>query len=146
MLTKLIPLALCALFANEAVACSCLRPDIARMHDDAEFVVLARLDGNSISIGKKKLAFSTIRAFKGEARERIVVWTQTSEAACGLGTVRGVPYVLFVYREDDKLIVDHCSSWPLMSAYSRYTTAFNEFYRLDGAEALDSRLDEQAAE
>lgn len=134
---KLILLVLCALFANESFACSCIRPDIARMEKGAEFIVLAQLKKNSPAIGKKKHVFATINKFKSVVGERIVVWTPKFEVSCGLRARRDVPYVLFVYREDDKLMVDHCSSWPLTREYAHLTAAFNEFYGLTGAEALE---------
>jgi hypothetical protein len=33
-------------------------------------------------------------------------------------------------------MVGHCSSWPLTDEYSRYTDAFNDFYKLTGPDAL----------
>lgn len=136
---KLALLVLCALFANDAFACSCIKPDMSRMEKSAEFVVLAQLKKNSPSIGKKKYVFATIKKFKGDAAERIVVWTPKFEASCGLKARRDVTYVLFVYREGDKLMVDHCSSWPLTKEYAHFTAAFNEFYGLTGAEALEPK-------
>ena len=137
-------LVLCALFANEALACSCLRPDMARWEKGAEFVVLAQLKKTLPSLGKKKYVFATIRKFKGEVGERIVIWTPMFEVSCGLRARRDVPYVLFIYREAGKLMVDHCSSWPLTTEYAHHTAAFNEFYGLTGAEALEPGAGEQA--
>jgi hypothetical protein len=54
-----------------------------------------------------------------------------------------VPYVLFVHHEDGKLMVDHCSSWPLTKEYSRLTAAFNKFYGLTGTEALEPSSKDQ---
>ena len=125
---KWILLFLGALFAHEALACSCLRPDMARMEKDAELVVVAQFKSSASSHGKRKHVFSTIRTFKGDAGERIVVWTPNSEVSCGLRARRGERFVLFAYRENGRLMVDHCSSWPLIPEYSGYTAAFNEFY------------------
>lgn len=129
-------LVLGALLADEALACSCLRPDMASMEKGAELVAVAQLKSRSHSNGKRKYVFSTIRAFKGDAPERIVVWTSDSEVSCGLRAQRGVRYVLFAYRENGRLMVDHCSSWPLIPGSSRFTAAFNEFYGLTGTEVL----------
>jgi hypothetical protein len=134
---KLTLLVLGALFAGEAFACSCIKPDMSRMEKRAELVVLAQLDKESASPGKKKYVFAPIKTFKGVAGERIVVSTPEFEVSCGLRARRGVPYVLFVYREDGKLMVDKCSSWPLTQEYFNFTAAFNEFYGLTGAEALE---------
>lgn len=134
---KLALLVLCALFANESFACSCIKPDMSRMEKSAEFVIRGQLKKNSFSIGKKKYVFATTKKFKGEASERIVVWTPKFEVSCGLKARRDVPYVLFVYREGGKLMVDHCSSWPLTSEYAQFTAAFNKFYGLTGADALE---------
>jgi hypothetical protein len=117
---------------------------MSRMEKSAEFVVLAQLRKNSFSIGKKKYVFETIKKFKGEAAERIVVWTPKFEVSCGLKARRDVPYVLFVYREGDKLMVDHCSSWPLVKEYAHFTTAFNDFYGLTGADALGPKSDDES--
>jgi len=134
---KLTLLVLCSLFANESFACSCIRPtDMSSMEKGAEFVVLAQLKANSPSLGKKKYVFATIKTFKGMVGERIVVWTPRFEVSCGLRARRDVPYVLFVHREGGKLMVNHCSSWPLTREYSHFTTAFNEFYGLTGTESL----------
>ena len=140
---KLTLLVFCLLFAHESLACSCLRPDMARLEERAEFVVLAQLKENSPALGKKKYVYATIKTFKGVANERIVVWTPMFEVSCGLRARRDVPYVLFVYREDDKLMVDHCSSWPLTREHFHFTAAFNEFYRLTGTEALDPSSNDQ---
>jgi hypothetical protein len=107
------------------------------MEKRAELVVLAQLDGSSPSLGKKKFVFATIKTFKGTVGERVVVWTPKFEVSCGLRVRRDVAYVLFVYREDGKPTVDHCSSWPLTREYSHFTAAFNEFYGLTGTEALE---------
>lgn len=130
-------LLLCALFANEAFACSCLRPDVARMEKEAEFVVLAQLKKHSTLIGSRKHVFSTIKTFKGAANEQLAVRTAMFEVSCGLRVRRDVPYVLFVYREGDKLMVDHCSSWPLTRDHFLYTAAFNDYYGLVGTDALE---------
>jgi hypothetical protein len=141
---KLALLVLCALFANESLGCSCMRPDMSGMEKDAEFVVLAQLKKSSLSLGKKKYVFATIKTFKGVVGERIVVRTPRFEVSCGLRARRDMPYVLFVYREDDKLMVDHCSSWPLTREHYRFTSAFNEFYGLAGTEALEPSSRDQA--
>jgi hypothetical protein len=117
---------------------------MSRMEKSAEFVVLAQMKKSSPSIGKKKYLFATIKKFKGEAAERIVVWTPKFEVSCRLKARRDVPYVLFVYREGDKLMVDHCSSWPLTKEYAPFTAAFNEFYGLTGAEALEAKSGDEA--
>ena len=126
------------LFASRSFACSCIEPNVPRMADNAEFVVLAELKTtNSVhSRGKRKYLFETIKAFKGPGSDRLEVWTEEFTIACGLKATLGVRYVLFVYREDGKLVVSHCSSWPLLKHYSRYTDAFNEFYELTGPDAL----------
>jgi hypothetical protein len=134
---KLTLLVLGALFAGEAFACSCIKPDMSRMEKSAEVVVLAQLDKNSPSLGKKKYVFAPIKTFKGAAGGRVVVLTPKFEVSCGLRARRDVPYVLFVYREEGKLMVDKCSSWPLTQEYFHFTAAFNEFYGLTGTEALE---------
>jgi hypothetical protein len=136
---KLALLILSALFANEAFACSCLEPVMSTMEEDAELVVLAQLKKSSPSIGKKKYVFATIKKFKGDASERIVVWTQRLEVSCGLRARSDVPYVLFIYSEGGKLMVDRCSSWPLTREYAHFTAKFNEYYGLTGTEALEAR-------
>jgi len=93
---KLSLLVVCALFANESFACSCIRPDMSSLEKGAELVVLAQLKKNSPSLGKKKYVFATIKTFKGVVGERIVVWTPKLEVSCGLRARRDVPYVLFV--------------------------------------------------
>jgi hypothetical protein len=140
---KLSLLVLCALFANEALACSCVRPDMARLEKGAEYVVLAQLMKSLPSLGKKKYVFATIKKFKGLVGERLVVRTSMFEISCGLRARRDAPYVLFVYRDGGKLMVDHCSSWPLTSEHAYFTAAFNEFYGLTGAEVLEPRSDDQ---
>ena len=140
---KLTLLVICAIFSSESFACSCIRPDMSSFEKGAELVVLAQLKSNSPSSGQKKYVFATIKRFKGVVGERIVVWTPKFEVSCGLRARRDVPYVLFVYREDDKLMVDHCSSWPLTREYSHFTAAFNEFYGLNGAEALEPSSNDQ---
>ena len=102
-------------------------------------VVLAELRTrkSSLGFGKRKYAFATVKAFKGSGSDTVVVWTERYEMACGLKAIGDVRYVLFVYREDKKLMVDHCSSWPLSKEYSGYTEAFNEFYKLTGPDALE---------
>lgn len=138
-------LVLCALFANESLACSCIRPlDISRMEKGKEFIVLAQLKRSSPSLSKKKYVFEIVKTFKGEARDRIVVWTPKFEVSCGLKARRDVPYVLFVYREGDKLMVDHCSSWPLTKEYAHFTTAFNDLYGLTGADALGPKSGDES--
>jgi hypothetical protein len=129
---------LCALFAQETFACSCIwPPDMSDMEKHAELVVLATLKGNAPSLGKKKYVFAPMKTFKGKPHERVVVRTRTFEMSCGLKARRDVTYVLFVYREDDKLTVDHCSSWPLDKEHYYFTAAFNEFHGLTGKEALE---------
>ena len=116
---------------------------MASLEKSAEIIVLAQLKKNSPSLGKKKYVFATIKKFKGVVGEQIVVWTPKFEVSCGLRARRDVPYVLFVYREDDKLMVDHCSSWPLASEYSRFTSAFNKYYGLTGTDALEPSSNDQ---
>ena len=108
------------------------------MESGAELVVLAELKTrNSFrSFGKRRYVFTAIKAFKGSGNDPVVVWTESFETACGLQVKRDVPYVLFVYREDNKMMVDHCSSWPLTQQHSYYTDAFNDFYKLTGSDAL----------
>ena len=143
---KLTLLVLCALFANESFACSCIKPhDISRMEQRAEIVVLAKLKRGSPSLGKKKYVFATIKTFKGMVVEQIAVWTPRFEVSCGLRARPDVPYVLFVYREDGRLMVDHCSSWPLTKEYSHFTAAFNEYYGLTGTESLEPSSNDQVA-
>src|SRR5262245_49662223 len=67
---KLTLLVLCALFANESFACSCIKPDMSYMEKRAELVVLAQLKERSPSIGKTKYVFATIKSFKGVVGER----------------------------------------------------------------------------
>ncbi len=145
-----ILLVLCVLFANESFACSCIRePEISRIESGAELVVLAELETKRFhSLGKRKYVFATVKAFKGSGRDTIVVWTERYEMSCGLKVRFDVPYVLFVYREDKKLMVDHCSSWPLTKEYSGYTDAFNDFYKLTGPDALkvDSKTEIKSPE
>ena len=137
---KKMLLVLGVLFANESIACSCVRtPDIARTESGAELVVVAEIEdsGGAINvIGKRKYVFATVKAFKGSGRDTVVVWTERYEMACGLKARGDVPYVLLVYREDKKLMVDKCSSWPLTREYSDYADAFNDFYKLTGPDAL----------
>lgn len=137
----LVPLLLLGvLFADESLACSCIRqPDIQGLESDAELVVLAKLKSRNslLSFGKKKYVFTVLKTFKGSAIDRVVVWTVRYETACGLNAKRDVPYVLFVFREEKKLMVDHCSSWPLSEEYSGHTNAFNNFYKLTGPNALE---------
>lgn len=141
---KLTLLVLCALFANESIACSCLPLDMSSLEKGAELIVLAQLKTSSPSHDKKKFAFATIKTFKGVVGERFVVWTPKFEVSCGLRARTDVPYVLFVHREDNKLMVDHCSSWPLTREYFRYTDAFNEYNGLTGTEALVPSSNDQA--
>jgi len=135
---KKILLAFCVLFANESFACSCVGPDIPRMDKRSELVVLAQLRAkrNSYSLSKKKYIFDTVKVFKGSDADTVEVLTAKFETSCGLKASSDVLYVLFVYREDNKLTVDHCSSWPLAKKYSDYTHAFNDFFRLTNTEAL----------
>jgi hypothetical protein len=131
-------LVLCALFADQSLACSCIKPpDISSQEQGAEFVVLAKLDNSSPSVGNKKYIFTTIRTFKGVAGKQITVRSPRYEMSCGLRAQRDLTYVLFVYRENGRLKVDRCSSWPLMSEYAHLTSAFNAFYKLAGNEALE---------
>lgn len=141
---KMALLILCALFTNESLACSCVKPvDMPHMESSADFVVLAQLKKIPFSMGSRKYVFATIKTFKGETSEQLEVRTSRFEVSCGLRVRRDVPYVLFVYREGGKLTVDHCSSWPLTKEWADYTTAFNEFYGLIGTEALGPRSSDQ---
>jgi hypothetical protein len=143
-LVKAPLLVLCAFFANQSLACSCIKPpDISSQEQDAELVVLAKFNKRSPSIGSKKYVFTIVREFKGTAAEQIVVRTPRFEVSCGLRTQRSLTYVLFVYRENGKLTVDRCSSWPLTSEYAYLTNAFNEFYKLTGTEVLEPRSNDQ---
>ena len=116
-------------------------PPALSIESDAELVVLAELKTkkSSRSIGKRKYAFATVNAFKGSGSETVVAWTERYEMSCGLKARRDVPYVLFVYREDNRLTVDKCSSWPLTKEYSDHADAFNDFYKLTGPDALKIR-------
>lgn len=127
-----------ALFSNQSLACSCGGPDILRMDKGAELVVLAKLKTkrNFYSFTNNKYIFDAIKTFKGISSDTIEVWTPKFGASCGLQPDYGMPYILFVYRENNKLRVEHCSSWPLTKSYFDYTHKFNEFYKLIDSEAL----------
>jgi hypothetical protein len=126
------------LLAGDSFACSCGGPHILRMDKGSEVVVLAKLRAKRTfySFNKNKYIFEPIKVFKGADAAQVEVWTSKFEMSCGLRVNHDVPYVLFVYREDNKLKVDHCSSWPLTVNYYDYTHTFNEFYKLTGTDAL----------
>jgi hypothetical protein len=135
---KKILLLIVVLFSNQSFACSCGGADILRMDKGAELVVLAELKAKRkfYSFTNNKYIFSAVKTFKGLNTNSIEVWTPKFGVSCGLQPDYGMPYILFVYREDNKLRVDHCSSWPLTKNYFDYTHEFNEFYKLTDSEAL----------
>lgn len=135
---KILLLVLVFLFSNESFACSCGGPDIVRMDKGSEFVVLAKLKEKRrlYSLTKNNYVFDTIKVFKGDGIEQIDVWSPKFVSSCGFQPDYEMSYVLFAYREKGKLMVDHCSSWPLTNSYFDYTRNFNEFYKLGESDAL----------
>lgn len=140
---KNVVLVFCMFFFNEAFACSCGGPNIQRMHGGANLVVLAKLKSKKMgfSLRDRKYFFEAKKVFKGTNVDGVEVWTKKSEITCGLNASYNENYVLFIYHEEDKLYVDHCSSWPLTKDWYDYTHEFNKFYNLTKENALrpDSR-------
>ena len=126
------------IFFNNAFGCSCGGPDITRMEGGAEIVAVGELKTKRYfySFSKNQYTFNNLKIFKGSNIDEIKVWTPKLEMSCGLKAENDMPYVLFVYRENGKLVVDHCSSWPLTKRYFDYTKEFNMFYKLLEGEAL----------
>jgi hypothetical protein len=137
---KILLWIVCVLCANVSIACSCPKPDvdITRLEESAELVVLAQLRSGktSLSVGERKYVFEIIKSFKGPAIDSVVVSTPRAGMSCGLKARRDARYVLFVDREGKKRVVNHCSSWPLDRQHWQQTRAFNEHYKLGGAEVL----------
>ena len=108
------------LFGAPAVtqACSCIRPDAARIFREADSIVIARVKAvhyQSAWIGEARVlgdieVLDTLKTTTGAAIKR--VWTAPETPACGLPLKAGLVYLL-VPGGPDGDHVDHCRSWPL---------------------------------
>lgn len=126
-----ISLALLMLLSSKSVACSCGDPNIPVMHENASIVFVGDLakKRSFYSFTKNKYVFSNLTIYKGEELESVTLWSNKASSACGIDFKKGLRYVVFAYKDGNKLIADRCSSWHEADEYKKdYTDAFYRFY------------------
>ncbi len=85
-------------WSEEAEACSCLLPDIARSYNDADAAFIAEVTGPAAGGAPFQVRFTATvkQSFKGclEPGDPIILQTANSGASCGFGLTAGQSYYL----------------------------------------------------
>jgi hypothetical protein len=123
----------------EAFACSCGGPDIQRMHEKAEVVFVGKIKSKGwfYSLTNNRFQFQNLDTFKGPATKQVEVWSSKMGSACGIDFRKDQKYVVFAFKEGDRLWASRCSSWPIDSDRGGYTRKFRDFYEQEAETGLE---------
>lgn len=120
------------LFSNSAFSCSCYFPDEHMEESDAAaaYVFIARPAGKNgfLSISNNRFKFRDITFLKGEPNEKVKVWSEKMFLGCGQFFNEKKEYVVFAYKENEKLYTSRCSSW-VASEYPKSTETVRNYYK-----------------
>lgn len=120
------------IFCNYALSCSCYFPDENMEESDSEaaYVFIAKPAGKNgfLSISSNRFKFKEITFLKGEPNEKVKVWSEKMFFGCGQFFNEREEYVIFAYKENEKLYTSRCSSW-VSSTYPKATKTVIEFYK-----------------
>jgi hypothetical protein len=115
---------------NSAIACSCVwPPDFDEIEQDVVQVSVGRLVSKNsfLSLSNNRYKFSITETFKGDAQESLVAWSSKFSSSCGIDVDKEKTYVIFAYKDGNRLWVGRCSTW-VTDHYEKLTREFRHHY------------------
>lgn len=116
------------LFASPLTfSCSCRGMEIIDLDKDSYTVFVGQLNSKNsfVSPTITKLTFNAIEQYKGDKKDRQVVYVDKWD--CPPPYKKNATYVVFAYRENERLKTNICYSW-IYDEYPAKTQDFESFY------------------
>ena len=96
-----------------AHACTCVKPDAARLAESSAIVFRGKvLHSTGPKLGEASTTFIIQRQWKGEPVRKTVVRARIQSAACGIRFMPGESYLVFASEKDGVYRTNSCSTVP----------------------------------